>query len=108
MAAAVADVRERGSEVMAISDDHEFLAAADTAFPLVPGVTPFAAWSDYAYYAFAPDGGFDHAPCERIRSHRTHSSDSRSTFPGACPQFRQGRHTGFPRWGDLASGSGTS
>ncbi len=38
MAAAVADVRERGSEVMAISDDHEFLAAADTAFPLVPGV----------------------------------------------------------------------
>jgi glucosamine--fructose-6-phosphate aminotransferase (isomerizing) len=38
MAAAVADVRERGSEVMAISDDQEFLAAADTAFPLVPGV----------------------------------------------------------------------
>ena len=38
MAAAVADVRERGSEVMAISDDHEFLAAADTAFPLVSGV----------------------------------------------------------------------
>jgi glucosamine--fructose-6-phosphate aminotransferase (isomerizing) len=38
MAAAVADVRERGSEVMAISDDREFLAAADTAFPLVPGV----------------------------------------------------------------------
>jgi hypothetical protein len=38
VAAAVADVRERGSEVMAISDDHEFLASADTAFPLVPGV----------------------------------------------------------------------
>jgi glucosamine--fructose-6-phosphate aminotransferase (isomerizing) len=38
MAAAVADVRERGSEVMAISDDREFLAEADTAFPLVPGV----------------------------------------------------------------------
>ena len=38
VAAAVADVRERGSEVMAISDDPEFLAAADTAFPLVPGV----------------------------------------------------------------------
>ena len=26
------------SEVIAISDDREFLAAADTAFPLVPGV----------------------------------------------------------------------
>ena len=38
MAAAVADVRERRSEVVAISDDQEFLAAADTAFPLVPGV----------------------------------------------------------------------
>jgi glucosamine--fructose-6-phosphate aminotransferase (isomerizing) len=38
MAAAVADVRERGSEVVAISDDQEFLAAADTAFPLVPDV----------------------------------------------------------------------
>ena len=38
MAAAVDDVRKRGSEVMAISDDHEFLGVADTAFPLVPGV----------------------------------------------------------------------
>ena len=38
MAAAVADVRERRSEVMAISDDQEFLAAADTAFALVPDV----------------------------------------------------------------------
>lgn len=38
MAAAVEDVRKRGSEVMAISDDREFLAAADTAFPLVSGV----------------------------------------------------------------------
>jgi glucosamine--fructose-6-phosphate aminotransferase (isomerizing) len=38
MAAAVEDVRKRGSEVMAISDDHDFLAAADTAFPLVAGV----------------------------------------------------------------------
>jgi glucosamine--fructose-6-phosphate aminotransferase (isomerizing) len=28
-------VRERGSEVIAISDDRKFLAAADTAFPLV-------------------------------------------------------------------------
>jgi glucosamine--fructose-6-phosphate aminotransferase (isomerizing) len=33
--AAVDKVRERGSEVLAISDDREFLAAADTAFPLV-------------------------------------------------------------------------
>jgi glutamine---fructose-6-phosphate transaminase (isomerizing) len=33
--AAVAKVRERGSEVIAISDDRRFLAAADTAFPLV-------------------------------------------------------------------------
>jgi hypothetical protein len=24
-----------------------------------PTSTPFAAWSDYAYYAFAPDGGFE-------------------------------------------------
>jgi glucosamine--fructose-6-phosphate aminotransferase (isomerizing) len=38
MAAAVEDVRKRGSEVMAISDDPDFLAAADTAFPLVAGV----------------------------------------------------------------------
>ncbi len=36
--AAVASVRERGSEVIAISDDPAFLSAADTAFPLVPGV----------------------------------------------------------------------
>jgi glutamine---fructose-6-phosphate transaminase (isomerizing) len=33
--AAVDKVRERGAEVIAISDDEEFLAAADTAFPLV-------------------------------------------------------------------------
>ena len=33
--AAVDKVRERGAEVIAISDDDEFLAAADTAFPLV-------------------------------------------------------------------------
>ena len=33
--AAVDKVRERGSEVIAISDDRDFLAAADTAFPLV-------------------------------------------------------------------------
>jgi glucosamine--fructose-6-phosphate aminotransferase (isomerizing) len=33
--AAVDKVRERGSEVIAISDDRKFLAAADTAFPLV-------------------------------------------------------------------------
>ena len=31
-------MRERGSEVIAISDDGEFLSAADTAFPLVPDV----------------------------------------------------------------------
>src|SRR5919204_97818 len=36
--AAVEKVRERGSEVIAISDDQEFLAAADTGFPLVPDV----------------------------------------------------------------------
>jgi glucosamine--fructose-6-phosphate aminotransferase (isomerizing) len=35
MRAAVDDVRERGSEVIAISDDRKFLSAADTAFPLV-------------------------------------------------------------------------
>jgi glucosamine--fructose-6-phosphate aminotransferase (isomerizing) len=35
MRAAVDDVRARGSEVIAISDDRTFLAAADTAFPLV-------------------------------------------------------------------------
>ena len=38
MQAAVDKVRERGAEVIAISDDDEFLAPADTAFPLVPGV----------------------------------------------------------------------
>jgi glucosamine--fructose-6-phosphate aminotransferase (isomerizing) len=35
MRAAVENVRERGSEVIAISDDRKFLSAADTAFPLV-------------------------------------------------------------------------
>src|SRR2546423_3149145 len=35
MRAAVDKLRERGSEVIAISDDEAFLAAADTAFPLV-------------------------------------------------------------------------
>jgi glucosamine--fructose-6-phosphate aminotransferase (isomerizing) len=35
MRAAVEDVRARGSEVIAISDDRKFLSAADTAFPLV-------------------------------------------------------------------------
>ena len=38
MSAAVENVRERGSEVVAISDDPDFLAAADTSLPLVPGV----------------------------------------------------------------------
>src|SRR6266508_5406474 len=38
MGAAIDSVRERGSEVIAISDDPAFLSAADTAFPLVPGV----------------------------------------------------------------------
>jgi glucosamine--fructose-6-phosphate aminotransferase (isomerizing) len=38
MAAAVEKVRERGSEVIAISDDPEFLHAADTALPLVTDV----------------------------------------------------------------------
>jgi glucosamine--fructose-6-phosphate aminotransferase (isomerizing) len=38
MGAAVENVRARGSEVIAISDDREFLAAAETAFPLVPDV----------------------------------------------------------------------
>jgi glucosamine--fructose-6-phosphate aminotransferase (isomerizing) len=36
--AAVDSVRERGSEVIAISDDSAFLSDADTAFPLVPNV----------------------------------------------------------------------
>jgi glutamine---fructose-6-phosphate transaminase (isomerizing) len=35
---AVVKVRERGSDVVAISDDADFLAAADIALPLVPGV----------------------------------------------------------------------
>jgi glucosamine--fructose-6-phosphate aminotransferase (isomerizing) len=38
MRAAVDKVRERGCEVIAISDDVGFLGEADTAFPLVPGV----------------------------------------------------------------------
>jgi glucosamine--fructose-6-phosphate aminotransferase (isomerizing) len=38
MRAAVEKVRERGAEVIAISDDVEFLSAADTALPLVPNV----------------------------------------------------------------------
>jgi glutamine---fructose-6-phosphate transaminase (isomerizing) len=38
MRAAVEKVRERGSEVIAISDDPDFLAAADTALPLVSNV----------------------------------------------------------------------
>jgi glucosamine--fructose-6-phosphate aminotransferase (isomerizing) len=38
MREAVDNVRERGSEVIAISDDREFLSAADTAFPLVQKV----------------------------------------------------------------------
>jgi glutamine---fructose-6-phosphate transaminase (isomerizing) len=38
MSAAVQNVRERGSAVIAISDDPDFLAAADTALPLVPDV----------------------------------------------------------------------
>ncbi len=38
MQAAVDKVRERGSEVIAISDDADFLAASETALPLVPDV----------------------------------------------------------------------
>jgi glucosamine--fructose-6-phosphate aminotransferase (isomerizing) len=38
MGAAVQNVRERGSAVVAISDDPDFLAAADTALPLVSDV----------------------------------------------------------------------
>jgi glucosamine--fructose-6-phosphate aminotransferase (isomerizing) len=38
MHAAVAKVRERGAEVIAISDDEAFLASADVAFPLVRNV----------------------------------------------------------------------
>jgi len=38
MRAAVDKVRERGSEVIAISDDADFLASAETALPLVPNV----------------------------------------------------------------------
>src|SRR5206468_11225846 len=36
MSAAVRNVRERGSAALALSDDPDFLAAADTALPLVP------------------------------------------------------------------------
>jgi glutamine---fructose-6-phosphate transaminase (isomerizing) len=38
MSAAVESVRARGSDVVAISDDPDFLASADTALPLVPDV----------------------------------------------------------------------
>jgi glucosamine--fructose-6-phosphate aminotransferase (isomerizing) len=38
MRVALGKVRERGSEVIAISDDEEFLAESDTALPLVPDV----------------------------------------------------------------------
>jgi glucosamine--fructose-6-phosphate aminotransferase (isomerizing) len=36
MRAAIDKIRERGSELIAISDDTDFLASADTALPLVP------------------------------------------------------------------------
>jgi glucosamine--fructose-6-phosphate aminotransferase (isomerizing) len=39
MQVAVDKVRERGAEVIAISDDAEFLEQADTALPLVAGVS---------------------------------------------------------------------
>jgi glutamine---fructose-6-phosphate transaminase (isomerizing) len=38
MRVALEKVRERGAEVIAISDDETFLAESDTALPLVPGV----------------------------------------------------------------------
>jgi glutamine---fructose-6-phosphate transaminase (isomerizing) len=38
MRAAIEKMRERGAEVIAISDDQEFLATAETALPLVEGV----------------------------------------------------------------------
>jgi glucosamine--fructose-6-phosphate aminotransferase (isomerizing) len=38
MSAAIEKMRERGSELIAISDDADFLASAATPFPLVPGV----------------------------------------------------------------------
>jgi glucosamine--fructose-6-phosphate aminotransferase (isomerizing) len=38
MQAAIDKVRERGSEVIAISDDTDFLTASETALPLVPDV----------------------------------------------------------------------
>jgi glucosamine--fructose-6-phosphate aminotransferase (isomerizing) len=38
MNVALEKVRERGAEVIAISDDETFLAESDTALPLVPGV----------------------------------------------------------------------
>ena len=36
MRAAIEKIRERGAELIAISDDVDFLASAQTAFPLVP------------------------------------------------------------------------
>jgi glucosamine--fructose-6-phosphate aminotransferase (isomerizing) len=36
MRPAIEKIRERGAELIAISDDKEFLASAQTAFPLVP------------------------------------------------------------------------
>ena len=36
MQAAIDKIRERGAELIAISDDKEFLASSQTAFPLVP------------------------------------------------------------------------
>jgi glucosamine--fructose-6-phosphate aminotransferase (isomerizing) len=38
MSVALEKVRERGAEVIAISDDEKFLSESDTALPLVPGV----------------------------------------------------------------------
>jgi len=38
MSVALEKVRERGAEVIAISDDKKFLSESDTALPLVPGV----------------------------------------------------------------------
>jgi glutamine---fructose-6-phosphate transaminase (isomerizing) len=36
MRAAIEKIRERGAEIIAISNDDDFLASAQTAFPLVP------------------------------------------------------------------------
>ena len=36
MREAIQKIRERGAELIAISDDTDFLASAQTAFPLVP------------------------------------------------------------------------